>query len=81
MDYVVYILFGKSLQKYYVGQTSNLENRIYYHNTGKADFTSKGIPWSLVHSFPCSSRSEAIKLETSIKKRGAKRYLQDKNIL
>ena len=81
MDYVVYILFSDSLQKYYVGQTSDVENRIHYHNTGKADFTSKGIPWRMIHSFPCATRSEAVRLEASIKKRGIKRYLQDRNIL
>ena len=81
MTYVVYILFSKTLQKYYVGQTGDLERRIQDHNTGKANFTSKGIPWELVHYFPCTNRSEATQLETSIKKRGIKRYLQDRNIL
>ncbi len=81
MNYVVYILFSAVLQKYYVGQTGDLERRIHDHNTGKANFTSKGIPWQLIHHFPCADRSEAIQLETSIKKRGIKRYLQDRNIL
>jgi len=81
MDFVVYILFSDNLQKYYVGQTSDLEKRIQNHNFGKSAFTSKGIPWKLVHIFACSNRSEAIRLETSIKRRGIKRYLQDKSIL
>jgi putative endonuclease len=81
MDFVVYILFSDHLQKYYVGQTSDLEKRILDHNLGKSAFTSKGIPWKLVHIFACSNRSEAIRLETSIKRRGIKRYLQDKSIL
>jgi len=31
----------------------------------------------LIKSFECGSRSEAVKLELKIKKRGAERYLQD----
>ncbi|MCA6455767.1 MAG: GIY-YIG nuclease family protein [Chitinophagaceae bacterium] len=81
MEFVVYILFSVTLQKYYVGQTSQLGNRLDDHNSGKAAFTSKGIPWKIVHYFPCATRSEAVRLEASIKKRGIKRYLQDKNIL
>jgi putative endonuclease len=81
MKYVVYILFSEILQKYYVGQTGNLERRVHDHNSGKANFTSKGVPWKLVHFFECLDRSEATKLETSIKKRGIARYLQDKGIL
>ena len=81
MGFVVYILFNESLQKYYVGQTADIERRIHDHNSGKANFTSKGIPWQLVHYFPCINRSEATKVETSIKKRGIQRYLEDRNIL
>jgi putative endonuclease len=80
MKYGVYILFSETLQKYYVGQTGDIEKRVLDHNAGKANFTSKGIPWRLIHFFECLDRSEAIRLETSIKKRGITRYLQDKNI-
>jgi putative endonuclease len=81
MGYQVYILFSEKLSKYYAGHTADLDKRIADHNSGKADFTSKGKPWKLIHSLSCSSKSEAIRLETSIKKRGIKRYLQDRNIL
>ena len=81
MKYVVYILYSESLQKYYVGQTADVEARLNAHNSGKANFTSKGVPWRLVHLFECLDRSESTRLESSIKKRGITRYLQDKNIL
>jgi putative endonuclease len=81
MDYQVYIIFSEKLSKYYAGHTADLDKRIADHNSGKADFTSKGKPWKLIHLFSCSSKSEAMQLETSIKKRGIKRYLQDRNIL
>ena len=75
------ILFSDSLQKFYVVQTHDLTKRIEDHNSGKANFTSKGVPWKLVHFFECIDRSEATRMETSIKKRGIKRYLQNRNIL
>jgi putative endonuclease len=75
---VVYILlFSEKLQCYYVGQTENFENCLKHHNSGKNKFTSKGLPWKFVHKFIVSNRSEAIILESKIKKRGIKRYLTD----
>jgi len=39
--------------------------------------TKGGSPWELVLQIEVSNRSEALILEKSIKKRGAKRYLDD----
>jgi putative endonuclease len=75
--FYVYILFSSSLEKYYVGYTENVNNRVMQHNSGKGNYTSKGIPWILIKTFECASRSSAIQLELKIKKRGIKRYLQD----
>jgi len=57
-----------------------LEDRLYRHNSGQGNFTSKGIPWKLIYGFDCADRKEAIKLETKIKKRGISRFLIDQNI-
>jgi putative endonuclease len=75
--FVVYIIYSSSLNRYYVGSTDNLEKRFSEHNSGKGNYTSKGIPWILVHSVVCNSRIDAVNLEMRIKKRGIKRYLQD----
>ena len=73
----VYILHSKSLDKYYTGQTNNLKDRLHRHNSGWQKHTKKGIPWKLVWSEFCKTREEAVKLESKIKKRGAKRFLAD----
>ena len=39
--------------------------------------TKSGTPWELVLQIKVSDRSEAMILERKIKKRGAKRYLND----
>ena len=53
----VYILYSKSIEKYYVGQTSNLQNRILQHNSGESKYTSKGMPWEIVKSVSVESRA------------------------
>ncbi|QQS50534.1 MAG: GIY-YIG nuclease family protein [Bacteroidota bacterium] len=73
----VYILRSKTLNKFYTGQTDNLERRMEEHNRGKTPFTKSGIPWILIYSIPLESRAEAMKLEKQIKKRGAERFLND----
>jgi len=51
-----------------------------FHNSGMNNFTSKGVPWMVIHSFTITTKSEAIALEKTIKKNGAKRYLERNNI-
>ena len=75
----VYILHSPGLNKFYAGQTDNLEKRFDDHNRGASPYTKHGSPWTLVVSFPVSSRTEAIKLESKIKSRGIKRFLLDIN--
>jgi putative endonuclease len=77
---LVYILYSSSLQRYYVGYTDDLNRRLAQHNAGKGNYTSKGIPWIVIHQFECNSKSEAVKLEMKIKKRGIQRYLQDNRL-
>ena len=79
--YTVYILFSKTSLKYYTGQTSNLEDRLFRHNSGLSLSTKSGIPWTLIYQIQFNTRSEALQLEIKIKKRGAKRYLEDITLL
>ena len=67
MKYYVYILFSESLQKFYIGQTQNLLERIKRHNKGFENYTSKGIPWEIKFFKVEESRSDAMKLERKIK--------------
>ncbi len=77
MNYFVYILYSQQRSKYYVGQTHSIEKRLERHNKGFVPSTKSGIPWQLIQSFEVKNRSEAMKLELKIKKRGAKRFLKD----
>ncbi|WP_294822386.1 GIY-YIG nuclease family protein [uncultured Flavobacterium sp.] len=71
------MLFSHSKSKFYAGQTKDLGNRIYRHNSGQSISTKSGIPWNLVYTTQFEVRSEAVGLESKIKKRGIRRYLED----
>jgi putative endonuclease len=77
--FITYILHSQKINKFYTGQTSDLDRRVDEHNRGKTPFMASGIPWILVFSKEHHSKKEAIKLEKFIKKRGAARYLNDSN--
>lgn len=77
MKFYVYILWSDSIKKFYVGSTSDSEERFLQHNRGQSKFTSKGKPWSLIWSVECFNRSDAIRFENKIKKRGIRRFLED----
>ena len=74
---VVYILFSEIRSRYYIGQTINIAERLERHNGGRVISTKSGVPWDLVYQIPVSDRSHALRLEQKIKKRGAKRFLED----
>ncbi|WP_421874750.1 GIY-YIG nuclease family protein [Marinoscillum sp.] len=67
MPFFVYILYSESADKYYKGQTNNLEDRLKRHNAGAEVATVKGRPWKVVWSTEKESRSEAIILEKKLK--------------
>jgi putative endonuclease len=74
---ITYILYSSRINKFYTGQTDDLERRLEEHNRGKTPFMANGIPWKLVYSKTLSSREDAMILEKFIKKRGAARFLKD----
>ena len=69
----VYILYSEGHDKYYIGQTSNLEERLQAHNSGKSTYTSRYLPWVLLGSIEKPNRSEAMKLEKKLKNLGKER--------
>jgi putative endonuclease len=75
--YNVYILQSIISDKYYIGQTSNLERRLFYHNSGYSKSTKSGIPWELVYKEEYQSRAEAMKREKQLKSYKNKSYIEN----
>ena len=67
MHYYVYILYSQKLNKFYKGQTNDIEKRLKRHNDGYEKSTKSGIPWILLWNTNKSNRSEAIVLESKLK--------------
>ena len=67
MDYIVYILFSTSKNRYYIGYTSNLEERIIRHNQKSKGFTGSVNDWKVVYTERYITKEEAYKRELQIK--------------
>ncbi len=66
--YYTYILFSKIKNKYYVGSTSNMEERIRKHNSNHKGFTGKTNDWELVYTEEFNAITDALSREKQIKK-------------
>ena len=67
MDHLVYILFSSSKNRYYIGYTSDLEERITRHNQKSKGFTGNVNDWKVVYTENYTSKETANKRELQIK--------------
>jgi putative endonuclease len=75
MSYIVYILFSEKFDRYYIGQTQDIEARIIRHNAGSVLSTKPYLPWEVRCTIYKVTRSEAIKLERKLKNLNRERLL------
>ena len=78
---IVYMLRSDSNPtRHYTGLTSDLEQRLRWHNAGQNVDTARERPWSLVVSFTFTSEAVARKFEKYLKsgsgREFAKRHFQ-----
>ena len=74
-----YILYSERKKRHYIGSCKNLKKRIDRHNAAVNPSTKYGVPWRLIWYEELETLSKARKLEIKIKKRGAKRFIEDLN--
>ena len=77
MDFIVYILFSEIKNKYYIGFTSNIEERLKRHNQKSKGFTGAVNDWKLVHTENYFTKEEAVQRELKIKSWKSKLKIQD----
>ena len=77
--YYVYIIYSKTIDRYYIGQTENIDERLEQHNTGYFlhSYTSKTKDWEIVLSMKCSSRKQSVNIESYIKSMKSRRFIND----
>lgn len=74
--YFLYILKSRKDSKFYIGSTSNLEDRILRHNQGREKSTKHRIPLELYYFEKFNTRSEAIKREYYIKSLKSSKFIE-----
>ncbi|MDK2772051.1 MAG: GIY-YIG nuclease family protein [Flavobacterium sp.] len=77
MPYFVYILHSLTKDKFYIGYTANLPERIIRHNQKSKGFTGSTNDWKLVYKEEFISQSEAILREKQIKNWKSKSKIQE----
>ncbi|PKP21076.1 MAG: endonuclease [Bacteroidetes bacterium HGW-Bacteroidetes-21] len=77
--FTVYALYSKEFDKIYVGQTSDLAQRMHYHNElSEEGWTKKYRPWIVVYTENVESRSEALKREKQLKSYRGRVFVREK---
>ena len=67
MLYYTYILYSKTLDKYYVGYTKDIATRLEKHLWNHGGFTSRAKDWELCYFEGFTKKSEAYARERKIK--------------
>lgn len=66
--YFVYLLQSSVNNKYYIGSTGNVGERLKQHNAGKTRSIKAFIPYVLVGQKEFTTKTEAISFEIRLKK-------------
>ena len=65
--FTTYIIFSKNLDKYYIGHTTDLQQRLVKHLANHNGFTGRTNDWVIVHQEIFDSKEQAYKREREIK--------------
>ncbi|WP_337866426.1 GIY-YIG nuclease family protein [Ignavibacterium sp.] len=79
--FFTYILYSPNFNKHYFGYTSDLQKRLFYHNSALSTYTKKYLPWELIYFEEFDSRTDAIKREKFFKSYQGYKWLKENNII
>ncbi|MFI5203785.1 MAG: GIY-YIG nuclease family protein [Flavobacteriales bacterium] len=74
--FYVYIIYSQKLDRYYVGHTEDLANRLLEHNSGISTYTSKANDWILKYKETFGNRVQAHTRELVIKRKKSRKYIE-----
>lgn len=77
--WIVYVLYNKEQKKLYIGQTSNLERRVFEHNQKRGNhFTAKiKGEWKIVYKEEVKTRKEALIREKQLKSYRGRQFIKN----
>jgi putative endonuclease len=67
MEFIVYILFSETKNRFYIGYTSNMEERIIRHNQKSKGYTGTINDWKVVYQEKYETKEQAQQRELKIK--------------
>ena len=76
-NFIVYVLFSQIKNRFYIGFTSNLEERIIRHNQKSQGFAGVVNDWVIVYTENYPSKEAAIKRELQIKSWKSRKKIQE----
>jgi len=65
--FYLYILFSEKINSYYVGVSSNIQERLSLHLSNHNGYTAKVKDWIIVYTESFETNTEALKREKQIK--------------
>ena len=74
--FYLYILHSENLNSFYVGVSSNVEERLSRHLSNHKGYTSKTKDWIIVYTESFETKKEALKREKIIKNWKSKLMIQ-----
>ena len=76
---VVYILYSKNIDSYYIGSCINLKKRIEAHNKGEFSkaYTKRSNDWIIFFKIENLEYNQARKIEKHIKNMKSRKYLEN----
>jgi putative endonuclease len=77
MAFYIYIIYSKSLNKYYVGSCQDVAERLRGHLNSRSKYTKIAKDWELKYTETFATRSEACQRELQIKKMKSKFYIEN----
>ena len=80
MKSIVYIIYSKKIDKYYVGFSRyELNLRLSQHNKSEygKSYTKSGIPWVEFMTIECVTEKQAMQIEKHIKRMKSKKYIEN----
>ncbi len=78
MYYYIYVLLSERDNQWYTGYTSNIKERIKFHNEGKVESTKNRRPLKLIYFEGCLNQQDATRREKYLKSGNGKIYIRSR---
>jgi putative endonuclease len=74
--YYTYIIYSKTINKYYVDSCHDVQERLQDHLNSRSKYTKIAKDWELKYFEEYTSRSETYQREMQIKKMKSRKYIE-----